>query len=195
MPLQLVIDFFRLENLEEKSIESMEMQTGSEMNCNDKSKWKWNGWWAAVEVLSPLWPPRWSRKNTLWSLFFLTVEPLLPHSGVSSFSQWCLFLFLRVEFRPLQPHHHLQLILLLSVNDLKVHYANCNSRFISTCPAPNTPSGDWLNRCLFGLGEPTVSSFFILCSRPPCHLKRPTFDCGLRDADKLRQKKKPCKIA
>lgn len=140
----------------------MEMQTGSEMNCNDKSKWKWNGWWAAVKAIAPLWPLRWSRNNTRWSLFFLTVEPHLPHSGVSPFSQWRLFLFLRVESRPLlqilldrrdeqkQPHHHLQLIRLLSVNDLKLHYANCKLRFISTCPSPNHLIGDvrfWITNC------------------------------------------------
>lgn len=38
MTLQIVIDFFWLENLEEKSLEDTEVQTGSEVNCNDKSK-------------------------------------------------------------------------------------------------------------------------------------------------------------
>lgn len=137
-----------------------------------------------------------SEVSTRWSLFFLMVEPHLPYSGVSFFSQWRLFLFLRVEFCPLQPHHHLQLILLLSVNDLKVHYANCKSRFISTCPSPHHLVGDWLDRGLFGFGEPTGFFLFyvydpLVISRDPPfhHLFRGQAASGLRgDADKLRQK-------
>lgn len=104
-------------------------------------KWDEFQWQKQVEVK---WMMSWRyHPNDLWG------DQETTHGGVSSSSWWNLIfifftmasLFLRVESRPLlqillarrdeqkQPHHHLQLIL-LSVNDLKVHYANCKSRFI-----------------------------------------------------------------